>query len=248
MTDATPETVFLGGIIGHLLVLATKTGRSTLAPMKWGLPSGAIRKSSFSFIVISAASAVYFKSGIVLLRHLQPDLSLVGQYGTAFRFLEGISLFIAPIAHICFRSLRLAAPDRSLFFGRQRRMLTAATGISLVIIVAGLFLAPPLISVAFGARFLPAARLFPILLPTLLFLLPNAVLTQGLIALNDEKYYAAATLLCAVFSVGGNIILIPRFAAAGAAWMTVATEFLLTLLLGIRLFRRRRTDTRRPLI
>ncbi len=247
-TDATPETVFLGGIIGQLLTLATKTGRSMLAPMKWGLPSAALRRSSFSFIVISAATAVYFKSGIILLRHLQPDLSLVGQYGAAFRFLEGISLFITPIAHICFRSLRLAAPDRSLFCGRQTRMLAAATGISLVIIVAGSFLASPLISLAFGARFLPAARLFPILLPTLLFLLPNAVLTQSLIALNGEKYYAVIALLCAVFSVGGNILLIPRFAAAGAAWTTVATEFLLTLLLGIRLLRWRWAEAHDPLI
>jgi O-antigen/teichoic acid export membrane protein len=247
-TDASPETIFLGGIIGQLLVLATKTGRSTLAPMTWGLPSGAIRKSSFSFIVISAASAVYFKSGIILLRHLQPDLGLVGQYGTAFRFLEGISLFITPVAHVCFRSLRLAAPDRSLFLGRQRRILTAATGISLVIIVAGSFLASPLISLAFGAKFLPAARLFPILLPALLFLLPNAVLAQSLIALNGENYYAIIALLCAVFSVGGNLLLIPRFGAAGAAWTTVATEFLLTLLLGIRLRRWRWAEADTPLL
>ena len=127
-------------------------------------------------------------------------------------------------------------------------MLAAATGISLAIIVAGSFLASPLISLAFGARFLPSARLFPILLPTLLFLLPNAVLTQSLIALNGEKYYAVIALLCAVFSVGGNILLIPRFAAAGAAWTTVATEFLLTLLLGIRLLRWRWAEAHNPLI
>ncbi len=247
-TDATPETVFLGGIIGQLLTLATKTGRSALAPMKWGLPSGALRRSSFSFIVVSAATAVYFKSGIILLRHLQPDLSLVGQYGAAFRFLEGISLFITPIAHICFRSLRLALPDRSLFCGHQKKMLAAASGISLAVVAAGSLLASPLISLAFGAKFLPSARLLPILLMSLLFLLPNAILTQSLIALNGERDYAAIALLCAAFSVVANVLLIPRFAAAGAAWTTVATEFLLTLLVGIRLLRWRWAETRGPLV
>ena len=247
-TDATPETVFLGGIIGQLLILATKAGRSTLAPMKWDFPSRALRRSSFSLIVVSAASAVYFKSGIILLRHLQPDLGLVGQYGTAFRFLEGISLFVTPIAHICFRSLRLAVPDRALYCGRQKKMLAAASGISLAVVATGTLLASPLVTLLFGAKFLPAARLLPILLTSLLFLLPNAVLTQSLIALNGEKYYAVIALLCAVFSVGGNVLLIPRFTAAGAAWTTVATEFLLTLLLGIRLLRWRWVEAHSPLI
>ncbi len=247
-TDATPETIFLGGIIGQLLALASKTGRSTLAPMTWGLPSAVLRKSSLSFILISVASALYFKSGILLLRHLQPDLGLVGQYGAAFRVLEGLSLFVAPVAHIGFRSLRLAAPDRLLFLSRLRKILAAAAGIALVIVVAGSFLASPVISLAFGAKFLPAARLLPILLPALLFLLPNAFLAQGLIALNGEGYYAIIAVLCAFFSVGANFLLIPRLGAAGAAWTTVATECLLTLLLGIRLRRWRGAETDAPVL
>jgi O-antigen/teichoic acid export membrane protein len=243
LTAPSPEKVFLGLIIGQVLLLLTKRGREILSRPKLSLPPWRLWKTCLSFVVISGATTVYFKSDIVLLRHLQPDLALVGYYGAAFQILEAVVLFATPIAHLCFRSLRLAWRDGEAFSRLLKRILAGAALAGLAVAGAGLFFAPRIILLAYGKAYGPSAEILPILLLALLFLLPNYVLTQGMIAMNDEKYYAAAASLCAVFNVGLNVLLIPSFLAAGAAWSTVATEVLLAILLGCRFFLRRRGRT-----
>lgn len=243
LTTPSPEKVFLGLVAGQALLLLTKNGREILSRPKLSLPPWRLWKTCLSFVVIGGATTVYFKSDIVLLRHLQPDLALVGHYGAAFQILEAVVLFAAPVAHICFRFLRVSWRDREAFPRLLKRILAGAALAGLAGAVAGFFFAPGIILLAYGKAYGPSAEILPILLFALLFLLPNYVLTQGMIALNDEKYYAAAASLCALFNVGLNVLLIPSFLAAGAAWSTVATEILLFLLLGCRFFLKRRGGT-----
>lgn len=230
-TPPSPEKVFLGFIIGQLILLTTKKNREFIFPPKWTLPPWRIWKTCLSFIVISGSTMVYFRSGIVLLKHLQPDLALVGYYGAAFQFLEGVILLATPVVHLLFRHMRLSWLDRAIFSKRFGKSMIGVIAVALLITAAGVIFAPKILILFFGKAYHPAADILPLLLLSLIFLLPNFILTQGLIALNGERYYAVAAFLCAVFNVGLNLYLIPRYLALGAALSTVATEVLLTLFL-----------------
>jgi O-antigen/teichoic acid export membrane protein len=231
-TAPSPEKVFLGFIIGQLLLLTTKNGRKFITWPRLTLPPWQIWKTCLAFIVINGATMLYFKSGIVLLKHLQPDLALVGHYGAAFQLLEGVIVLATPVVHLLFRYMRLSWLDKETFSRRFGKSMIGVIAVALLITVAGVFFAPRIIIMIYGKAYSPAADILPLLLLALLFLLPNFILTQGIIALNGERYYAVSASLCAVFNVGLNLFLIPRYLAAGAAISTITTEVLLTLLLG----------------
>ena len=94
-----------------------------------------------------------------------------------------------------------------------------------------------LIGIAFGPSYHDSARLLGVLAWALLFILPNAVLTQAAIALNRDRAYAVMATTAAIFNVGLNIWLIPRHGALGASWVTVATEAWLFALLAFSMLR-----------
>jgi len=240
----TPQKVFLSLIIAQLLLLATRQARTVLPWPRLAFPPWRLWKTSLAFTIIAGATSIYFRSDIVLLRHLQPDLSLVGNYGAAFQILDGIILFATPIVHICFRHLRLSWRDAQVFLSRLGKIITAAFLSAVVIVAMGVRLAPQATALAYGKEFVLAGEILPLLLLSLLFLLPNYILTQAAIALNLERYYAVAACVCAAFNLGTNFFLIPRYMAIGAAWSTVATEGLLMLLLGYRLLRWRQLAIR----
>ncbi|PKN05876.1 MAG: polysaccharide biosynthesis protein, partial [Deltaproteobacteria bacterium HGW-Deltaproteobacteria-7] len=231
-TPPSPEKVFMAFIIGLLLLLTTKNGREFISRPKLTLIPWRIWKTCLAFIVISGATMIYFKSGIIMLKHLQPDLALVGHYGAAFQVLEGVIVLATPVVHLLFRYMRLSWQDPETFSKRFGKSIIGVIAVALLITVAGILFAPGVIIIIYGKAYSPAADILPLLLLALLFLLPNFILTQGLIALNGERYYAMAASLCAIFNVGINFFLIPRYLAKGAAISSVATEVLLTLFLG----------------
>jgi O-antigen/teichoic acid export membrane protein len=238
LSTATPAKVFGGLIVGQLFLLACPTARLNLVRPKWLLPPWRIWKTCLAFVIINAATTLYFKSDIVLLKHMLNDLEQIGRYGAAFQLLEGVILLATPIVHLCFVSLRTSWEDWRVLRRKLIAMLLWSSLVSAVIALAGHCFALKAIVLAYGESYAPAASLLPILLTALLFLLPNYILAQGLIAMNDEKYFAVAAVACGVFNLGLNVVLIPHFQAAGAAWATVATEILLCLLLSARVIRR----------
>ncbi|HQK99942.1 MAG TPA: polysaccharide biosynthesis C-terminal domain-containing protein [Smithellaceae bacterium] len=239
-TPPSPEKVFIGFIAGQILLFCTKTGRAIFRTPKLQFPPLKIWKSCLAFVIISAATLIYFKSGIVLLKHLQPDLALVGYYGAALQLLEGVVLFATPVAHLIFRSLRQRWLDQRAFNSRLATLLGAALAVGFLGSAAGFLLAPKMILLFYGHAYQPAVDILPLLMLSLIFLLPNFILTQAMIAVNGEKAYAVIATICAVFNIGLNGVLIPRYLATGAAFSTLATEAVLTALAGAWFMRRRK--------
>jgi O-antigen/teichoic acid export membrane protein len=170
---------------------------------------------------------------------LPDDLEQVGCYGAAFQLLEAVVLLATPIVHLCFVSLRTNWEDHALLRRKLVNMLLWGSLASAGIVVAGYCFGLKGILLAYGNEYAQAAEVLPVLLTALLFLLPNYILAQALLAQNDEKYFAGTAAACAVFNLGLNVLFIPQYQAVGAAWATVATEVLLCVLLSSRFFCRR---------
>ena len=84
-----------------------------------------------AFLLISAATALYFRCDIILLKNLAPDPAEVGLYAAAYRFIEGAVMLATPLAHIFFRKLRISLDDPADFKRSFTRMLAIMTGIGL---------------------------------------------------------------------------------------------------------------------
>jgi len=111
-TDATPETVFLGAS-SAISYPGDEDRTEHAGPDDMGFPPAPSGNPASPSSSSAPLPPFTLKAG----SSFSPSaarLSLVAQYGPP-SVPRGISLFITPVAHVCFRSLRLAAPDRSLF-------------------------------------------------------------------------------------------------------------------------------------
>lgn len=224
--DAT--SVFAGWLLGQLAVLALPQA----APLRRA-PSFALRRplyaSSGAFLLIGAATTLYFKSDIILLRLLIHDDAQVGQYAASYRLIEAAALFSTPLTHLFFRSLRVTLHQPGAFKRSFRLMLGVMCLLALVGTALSLWLGPWIIGLAFGPAYGLARELCPWLLPSLLFILPNGLLTQALVALGREGFYAKLAVGMAVVNIGLNLALIPFLGAKGSSLATICTEALLTV-------------------
>jgi O-antigen/teichoic acid export membrane protein len=188
-------------------------------------------RDNMVFLTIDVATVFYFRSDIVLLEyygHIEGD---VGQYSAAYRILEGIILLATPVAQLSFRALRLKT-DQQQFFRLLCFLLMIMLFTAILIIAMGMMWGSDLMVYVFGVQYKDAGALLPLLLFSVLFILPNYILTQGSIALNREKGYAKIVVGVAVLNVLLNMWLIPDFGATGAAWATIFAEGVLCLSLG----------------
>src|SRR5262249_51354745 len=81
-----------------------------------------------------------------------------------------------------------------------------------------------LLPLVFGGAYTAAEAPLRILLASIPLAYVNALLAQSLVATGRERRYAAGAAVCASVNLGLNLLLIPTWGAAGAAWATIATE------------------------
>lgn len=108
---------------------------------------------------------------------------------------------------------------------------------SLLVTSYGTFLFSALTYVA-GSRFIPlflgpgflaSARVFQILSPIMIFIgVSNVLGIQMLIPMGKERVLSFSVIAGALANFSGNLLLIPCYGASGAAFSTLAAEFLVT--------------------
>jgi O-antigen/teichoic acid export membrane protein len=80
----------------------------------------------------------------------------------------------------------------------------------------------------FGAAFAPAGDVLAVL-PLAFFSITTGYMYAAiLVALGELRVLAVVAAIAAVLSVVADLIVIPRWGAVGAAWITVGVEYLVT--------------------
>lgn len=80
-----------------------------------------------------------------------------------------------------------------------------------------------------GPDFLASARVFQVLSPIMIFIgLSNVLGIQMLIPMGKERVLSLSVISGALANFSGNLLLIPRYGAFGAALSTLSAEFLVT--------------------
>jgi len=122
---------------------------------------------------------------------------------------------------------------RKLFF----RSLALILGVLIIGAPILSIMAPFMINVLGGAEFLPSVGVLRILIFAMIFAYVNHLFGFTLIAKRGQKSILLIGLIALTFNIIGNMYAIPRFGITGAAIVTVYTEMLSALMLGIGLWR-----------
>ena len=213
--------------------LAGPAGAAPTVPA--GAP-GALLRRAVPFGLLMAGVALYYRVDMVMLEWLAAPGEL-GRYAAAYRFLDAVIALAASLGGPLFPRLSrvaLSAPAEA------RRLLEAGwrplLALGLPLTVGTFVLADDLVALLFGPAFAGAAPLLRLLILGTLPLFWVNVANHALIAGDRVWALVSVYALSAVVNVVGNLLLIPRWGAGGAAVATIACEWL-NLVLVVRLLR-----------
>jgi len=155
----------------------------------------------------------------------------VGYYSVATQFADMLAILPQSTALVLFPHL---VGERRGRFDRTIWSLSAMAVLLGTGCIAVAWLAEPLITIAFGGRFLPAATVLRCLLPGVFFLGLTGVASQYLAAIGFPRALVLIWFAGFAAAVTTSWLLIPRFAGTGAALALSLTHGLvLTLILGL---------------
>ncbi len=193
---------------------------------------------SFPIAFTMLLGMIYMRIDQVMLHKMTTD-SVLGQYVAAVKVSELLELLpaalmfsIAPVLSVSF-----AQPERfrSQIDRAFRYLMVLAGGLCVCMTVG----AKTIIWILYGKQFLPAAPLLEILIWSEIGVFFAAVAINALIASNQQGMLPLPTFLGAGVNIALNLVLIPRYAATGAAWATLVS-YTVVWMVGLLFFQRTR--------
>ncbi|MBI3964146.1 MAG: flippase [Chloroflexi bacterium] len=219
----------LATLVALYLLVREILFRPRLAP-NW-VASRALIGSSYPLMLNNLLAIVFFRFDVILLQALA-GATVVGWYGTAYKFVDALLILPSTFTFAVF-------PLLSRYAGSSRAALAEAydLGVRYLTILglgaaAGLFaVAPGVINLFADDRYLPHSAYA---LQLLVWFLPlsfvNGLTQYVVIAVDRQRAITSAFALAAIFNLGANVVLIPLlpgYGYLGAALVTVLSELVL---------------------
>jgi O-antigen/teichoic acid export membrane protein len=207
-------------VLGSLATVTTRGMRETPR-----LGSLSLRRAA-PLAVASIVATLYYRIDIWLLSILA-DPRAVALYASSYRLVDGILLPSSAIGSLAVPST--AQYDAETAVRRLAKLSTLAVGLVLPVIIAVALHAPVVLRTIYGEAYAAAGNVLVVLLlaavPTAIVTVvgPRATLTRG-------RAVVLALVSCLTLNVVLNVIGIPRFGIMAAAWATVASQWLLFIL------------------
>jgi O-antigen/teichoic acid export membrane protein len=100
-------------------------------------------------------------------------------------------------------------------------LFSALSALALAGVVAVFFLAPVIIRILFSEAYAPAGPVLAILILSGIFVFHVSIRSRVLVALEKQLSSTIIMLGALLLNIIGNLVLIPRYGAEGAAWSSV---------------------------
>jgi O-antigen/teichoic acid export membrane protein len=188
-----------------------------------------ILKTAFPIAVSLVFVLIYFKLDTVLLSLMKPAYD-VGIYSVAYKVLEAAIFLPAIYVGLVMPLLsKYAFGNQAEFVRTFRKAFNVLSVFALPLMVYIFVLSDKIIRIIGGSGFVQSGPVLKILSVAILMIFFGNLGGNAIVALNLQKKGMWIYLAGAVFNVVANLILIPRYSYFAAAWITVATEILITL-------------------
>lgn len=173
---------------------------------------------------------IYLRADIFLLSLLKSQ-SDVGIYGAAYKIIDVLTALPFMFAGLILPILTSEWANKNfLKFNRVlQKSFDAMVIFAIPMIVGAQFAAKPIMLLIAGENFIQSGEILKILILAIGFIFIGCLFSHAVIALDKQKNIIWAYIFTAATSLAGYLIFIPRFSYYGAAWVTVYSEFAITL-------------------
>ena len=189
-----------------------------------------IVRQSWPIGVSIAFNLVYLKGDVIILS-LYRTQSEVGLYGAAYKILDVITIVPAVFMGLVLPVLTQAwsGGDSETFKRRLGRAFDFLSLIALPLAVGTQAVAADVMSFVAGSAFAASGRMLSILMLAGAMVFWSGLFGHAVVAMGLQKKMIWAYGLDAAVSLVLYLALIPRYGAAGAAWVTVFSETFIAL-------------------
>lgn len=193
-----------------------------------------ILKKSAPFAFTALFISIYFNIDSVMLSYLKGDYQ-TGIYNGAYRLIAILSFIPGVVVQALFPvfSRMFKESKRSIVFAYRKTMKYMFV-ISAPIVVGTIMLADS-ITIFLGREYAISAEPLKVLIFASMFIFFNFVAATVLNSIDKQLIVTKAVAAGAAINILLNIFLIPGFGYNGAAFATVATEFLIILFLAFKI-------------
>jgi len=173
---------------------------------------------------------LYFKMDTILLSLIKSSAE-VGIYNAAYKVIENITFFPSMIMGLILPIMSFSIfSDRKRFLDISNKTFKVFLLIVVPLTVIVLFLSEGIIELIGGAGFLESAAVLRVLVFALAMIFFGNFFNSILIASNMQKKLMIILAFVAALNISLNLIIIPLWSYLGAAYVSVATEFLVVVL------------------
>jgi O-antigen/teichoic acid export membrane protein len=191
--------------------------------------------------VSSVMASAYFMLDVTIIGPIVDDRHLA-HYTAAVKVLTILVTLPNLVMQAALPSVAAEAQDRERLAQLAARLCHWLAVIALPASVAVGVFAGPVVSVLFGNGFAPTAPLLRILVASSVVALLSNVLGTVMVVQRRTRWILWQNGVGVLFNVSANIVLVPHFGVAAAAWITLLTEVLVCV--GSALALRRSFDIR----
>ena len=156
----------------------------------------------------------------------------VGYFTIARRAIGGSTLLIVFLANALLPRLSATfGNDLCQFNNATRKFLKISLFLTIFVFLPLIVLSGPIVSVALGAEYLPAAIPFKIMGAGLIIVMFNLPFSTGLVAAGKEREVLKQVLSSASLSIVLNLFLMPKYGMVGASISFLCAELLAIILI-----------------
>jgi len=220
-----------GGLVNFFIIYWLAQGHIVMhLRWAWDFWKKIIRQS-YPLALAGILTMIYFSSDSLIISIFKPAAD-VGIYRLSYKILESLIFFPAMFVGLVMPILaRTAFSDWPQFKKVLQRSQEVLLIFALPLVLGTLVLSPQIIGLLGGQNYPESIGILNILIVAVGIIFFGTLFSYALIALGKQKTLLWISAVGAVFNVGLNLIFIPRYSYWAAAFTTVLTELLVTVLM-----------------
>jgi O-antigen/teichoic acid export membrane protein len=188
-----------------------------------------IFKKALPLFVIITFNLIYYRIDTVMLSVMK-DQTAVGLYGASYKILEILiaipGMFMGLLLPLF---TKYYLQDKTRFQHIFQQAFNILLTVAIPLGVAGILLSSKILNLIAGQDFIPATNTLQVLFIGIGFIFLGNLMGHILISAQLQSKSMYIAIIGAVFNVGLNLYLIPRYSYLGAAIATAITEGLVLL-------------------
>lgn len=174
---------------------------------------------------------IYLRGDAIILSLFATNAE-IGFYSASYRVIDALTTLPIIFAGLMLPLFTAAWAEKNI--EKLKRYLQVSFDIcailSIPIVIGTQFIATSVMTMAAGKEYFPSGPILKILIIAIAMVFFSTTFAHFIVAINQQKSMLFGYAITAVLSVIGYFILIPKFYSFGAAWITVFSEGIMTII------------------